>query len=93
MLSRCLQTGLQEQTSQALKVTEGEDWSLTDSSEDELREACDEDLIERISLEPSSCSIFSHSSSGTGPKPLGEGWPWALKRAVCNRCIGNPSVL
>ncbi|XP_041894254.1 leucine-rich repeat-containing protein 56 isoform X2 [Corvus kubaryi] len=61
----CLQTGLQEQTSQALKVTEGEDWSLTDSSQDELREACDEDLIERISLEPSSHSSFSHSSSGS----------------------------
>lgn len=56
----CLQTGQQEQTSQALKVNEDEDWSLTDSSEDELREACDENLIERISLDP-----FSHSLSGS----------------------------
>ncbi|XP_068049925.1 leucine-rich repeat-containing protein 56 isoform X2 [Anomalospiza imberbis] len=56
----CLQTGQQEQASQALKVNKGEDWSLTDSLENELREACDEDLIERISLDPS-----SHSSSGS----------------------------
>ncbi|XP_056347953.1 leucine-rich repeat-containing protein 56 isoform X2 [Oenanthe melanoleuca] len=41
----CLQTGQQEQTSQALKVNEGEDK--------------DKDLVERISLDPS-----SHSSSG-----------------------------
>lgn len=56
----CLQTGQQEQTSQALKVNKDEDRSLTDSLENELREACDEDLIERISLDPS-----SHSSSGS----------------------------
>ncbi|CAN8214836.1 unnamed protein product [Coccothraustes coccothraustes] len=56
----CLQTGQQEQASQSLKVNKGEDWSLTDSLENELREACDEDLIERISLDPS-----SHSSSGS----------------------------
>ncbi|XP_066043887.1 leucine-rich repeat-containing protein 56 isoform X1 [Chamaea fasciata] len=55
----CLQTGQQEQTSQALKVNEGKDWSLTDGSEDELGEACNEDLMERISLDP-----HSHSSSG-----------------------------
>lgn len=78
MLSRCLQTGQQEQTSQALKVNEGEDWSPTDSSEDELRDACDEDLIERISLDPS-----CHSSLGTGPKPPGKGWHWAVTHAVC----------
>nr|XP_021410771.1 leucine-rich repeat-containing protein 56 [Lonchura striata domestica] len=56
----CLQTGQQEQTSQALKVNKDEDRSLTDSLENALREACDEDLIERISLDPS-----SHSSSGS----------------------------
>ncbi|XP_063254338.1 leucine-rich repeat-containing protein 56 isoform X2 [Prinia subflava] len=56
----CLQTDQQEQTSQAQKVNEGKDWSLTDSSEDKLREACDEDLMERISLDPS-----SHSFSGS----------------------------
>ncbi|XP_032604613.3 leucine-rich repeat-containing protein 56 isoform X1 [Taeniopygia guttata] len=56
----CLQTGQQEQSSQALKVNKDEDRSLTDSLENELREACDEDLIERISLDPS-----SHSSSGS----------------------------
>ncbi|XP_071283761.1 leucine-rich repeat-containing protein 56 isoform X2 [Agelaius tricolor] len=56
----CLQTGQQEQASQALKVNKGEDWSLTDSLGNELREACDEDLIERISLDSS-----SHSSSGS----------------------------
>ncbi|XP_053837452.1 leucine-rich repeat-containing protein 56 isoform X5 [Vidua macroura] len=55
----CLQTGQQEQASQALKVNKGEDWSLTDSLENELREACDEDLIERISLDPSSHSSGS----------------------------------
>ncbi|XP_064570685.1 leucine-rich repeat-containing protein 56 isoform X1 [Zonotrichia leucophrys gambelii] len=56
----CLQTGQQEQASQALKVNEGEDWSLTDSLGNELREACDEDLIERISFDSS-----SRSSSGS----------------------------
>ncbi|KAL9848927.1 leucine-rich repeat-containing protein 56 isoform 2-T22 [Geothlypis trichas] len=56
----CLQTGQQEQASQALKVNKGEDWSLADSLGNELREACDEDLIERISLDSS-----SHSSSGS----------------------------
>ncbi|XP_030096348.1 leucine-rich repeat-containing protein 56 isoform X2 [Serinus canaria] len=56
----CLQTGQQEQASQSLKRNKGEDWSLTDSLENELREPCDEDLIERISLDPS-----SHSSSGS----------------------------
>lgn len=78
MLSRCLQTGQQEQTSQALKVNEGKDWSLIDSSEDELREACDEDLMERISFDPP-----SHSSSGTGLQPLGKGWHWEVTHAVC----------
>lgn len=42
MLSRCLQTGQQEQTSHALKENEGEDK--------------DKDFIERISLDPSSHS-------------------------------------
>lgn len=86
MLPRCLQTGQQEQTSQALKLNEDKDWSLTDSSENELRGACDEDLIERISFDAS-----SHSSSGTGPKPLGKGWHWAV--LFVDGCIGNPSVL
>lgn len=77
MLSRCLQTGQQEKAIQALKVTlsgeeEGEDCSLTDSCEDELRKTCDEDLIERISLDFSCHSCLSQSSSGTGPKPLGK---------------------
>lgn len=59
MLSRCLQTGLQEQTSQALKVTEGEDWSLTDSSEDELREACDRTSLKgfHLNLHPAPFSL------------------------------------
>ncbi|XP_009274299.1 PREDICTED: leucine-rich repeat-containing protein 56 [Aptenodytes forsteri] len=66
---RCLQTAQQEKVSQALKVTlsdeeEGEDCNLTDSCEDELRETCDEDLIERISLDSSCHSCLSQSSSG-----------------------------
>ncbi|KAJ7398473.1 leucine-rich repeat-containing protein 56 [Pitangus sulphuratus] len=66
---RCLQTGQQEQASQASKVIlsheeEGEDCSLTDSSEDELRKAYDEDLAERISLDSSCHSSLSKSSSG-----------------------------
>lgn len=77
MLSRCLQTGQREKAAQALKVTlsnekEGEDCSLTDNFEDELKETCDEDLIERISLDSSCHSFLSQSSSGTGPKPLGK---------------------
>ncbi|KFQ85663.1 hypothetical protein N337_10772, partial [Phoenicopterus ruber ruber] len=64
---RCLQTGQQEKAIQALKVTlsdeeEGEDWSLTDSCEDELRETCVEDLIDRISLDASCHSCLSQSS-------------------------------
>ncbi|XP_072721167.1 leucine-rich repeat-containing protein 56 [Ciconia boyciana] len=67
---RCLQTDQQEKDAQALKVTlsdeeEGEDCSLTDSCEDELRETCGEDLIERISLDCSSHSCLSQSSSGS----------------------------
>ncbi|XP_037995508.1 leucine-rich repeat-containing protein 56 isoform X2 [Motacilla alba alba] len=62
----CLQTGQQEQASQALKVNKGEDWSLTDSLENELREACDEDLIERISLDPSSRSSSGSSQAQEG---------------------------
>ncbi|XP_075282568.1 leucine-rich repeat-containing protein 56 isoform X2 [Opisthocomus hoazin] len=67
---RCLQTGQQEEAAQALKVTlrdegEGEDCSLTGSCEDELRETCDEDLIERISLDSSCPSCLSQSSSGS----------------------------
>ncbi|KAM9278142.1 leucine-rich repeat-containing protein 56 [Morus bassanus] len=67
---RCLQTDQQEKAAQALKVTlsdeeEGEDCSLADSREDELRETCDEDLIERISLDSSCHSCFSQSSSGS----------------------------
>ncbi|XP_027559234.1 leucine-rich repeat-containing protein 56 isoform X2 [Neopelma chrysocephalum] len=67
---RCLQTGQQEQASQASKVIlsheeEGEDCSLTDSSEDELRKAYDEDLVERISLDSSCHSSLSKSSSGS----------------------------
>lgn len=85
MLSRCLQTGQQEQASQALKVNKGEDWSLADSLGNELREACDEDLIERISLDSS-----SHSSSGIGPKPLGEGWTWTKHVLFVDGCMGNP---
>ncbi|XP_035751255.1 leucine-rich repeat-containing protein 56, partial [Egretta garzetta] len=67
---RCLQTNQQEKASHALKVTlsdeeEGEACSLTDSYEDELRETCDEDLIERISLDSSCHSCLSQSSSGS----------------------------
>ncbi|XP_017664610.1 PREDICTED: leucine-rich repeat-containing protein 56 isoform X2 [Lepidothrix coronata] len=67
---RCLQTGQQEQASQASKVIlnheeEGENCSLTDSSEDELRKAYDEDLVERISLDSSCHSSLSKSSSGS----------------------------
>ncbi|KFW77684.1 hypothetical protein N305_03422, partial [Manacus vitellinus] len=65
---RCLQTGQQEQASQASKVIlnheeEGENCSLTDSSEDEFRKAYDEDLVERISLDSSCHSSLSKSSS------------------------------
>ncbi|XP_029819192.1 leucine-rich repeat-containing protein 56 isoform X2 [Manacus vitellinus] len=67
---RCLQTGQQEQASQASKVIlnheeEGENCSLTDSSEDEFRKAYDEDLVERISLDSSCHSSLSKSSSGS----------------------------
>ncbi|XP_050192559.1 leucine-rich repeat-containing protein 56 isoform X2 [Myiozetetes cayanensis] len=67
---RCLQTGQQEQASQASKVIlsceeEGEGCNLTDSSEDELRKAYDEDLAERISADSSSHSSLSKSSSGS----------------------------
>ncbi|XP_009468599.1 PREDICTED: leucine-rich repeat-containing protein 56 [Nipponia nippon] len=67
---RCLQTDQQEKAAQALKVTlsdgeEGEDCSLADSCEDELRETCDKDLIERISLGSSCHSCLSQSSSGS----------------------------
>ncbi|XP_010281594.1 PREDICTED: leucine-rich repeat-containing protein 56 [Phaethon lepturus] len=66
---RCRQTGQQEKATQALKVTlsdeeEGEDCSLADSCEDELRETCDECLIKRISLDSSCHSCLSQSSSG-----------------------------
>ncbi|KFQ71867.1 hypothetical protein N335_02987, partial [Phaethon lepturus] len=68
MLTRCRQTGQQEKATQALKVTlsdeeEGEDCSLADSCEDELRETCDECLIKRISLDSSCHSCLSQSSS------------------------------
>nr|XP_054491708.1 leucine-rich repeat-containing protein 56 [Agelaius phoeniceus] len=62
----CLQTGQQEQASQALKVNKGEDWSLTDSLGNELSEACDEDLIERISLDSSSRSSSGSSQAQEG---------------------------
>ncbi|KAM6069476.1 leucine-rich repeat-containing protein 56 isoform 3-T4 [Theristicus caerulescens] len=67
---RCLLTDQQEKAAEALKVTlgdeeEGEDCSLTDSCEDELRETCEEDLIERISLGSSCHSCLSQSSSGS----------------------------
>ncbi|XP_054684695.1 leucine-rich repeat-containing protein 56 isoform X1 [Grus americana] len=67
---RCLQTDQQEEATQALKLTlsheeEGEDCSLTDSCEDELRESCDEDLIERLSLDSSCQSCLSQYSSGS----------------------------
>ncbi|XP_071414816.1 leucine-rich repeat-containing protein 56 [Pithys albifrons albifrons] len=66
----CLQTGQQEQVSQAMEVIlsheeEGEDCDLTHSSEGELRKACDDDLIERISLDSSCHTSLSHSSSGS----------------------------
>ncbi|XP_065695923.1 leucine-rich repeat-containing protein 56 isoform X1 [Patagioenas fasciata] len=66
----CLQTDQQEKATQALKVTlshekEGEDCSLTDSCEDELRETSDEDLIGRISVDSSCHSCLSESSSGS----------------------------
>lgn len=84
MLPRCLQTGQQEQTSPALKMDKGEDWSLTDSSEDELKEAWAENLIERISLDPS-----SHSSSGTDLNP----WGRVDIGLFVDRCIGNPCFM
>ncbi|KAM6393714.1 leucine-rich repeat-containing protein 56 isoform 3-T3 [Pluvialis apricaria] len=67
---RCLQTGQREKATQALKLTlsdeeESEDCSLTDNFEDELKETCDEDLIERISLNSSCHSSLSQSSSGS----------------------------
>uniref|UniRef100_A0A8C4V0L5 Leucine rich repeat containing 56 n=1 Tax=Falco tinnunculus TaxID=100819 RepID=A0A8C4V0L5_FALTI len=67
---RCLQTGQQEEATQALKAAlgdeeEGDDCSLPDSCGDELRETCDEDLIERISLDSSCHSSLSQSSSGS----------------------------
>ncbi|PKK29197.1 leucine rich repeat containing 56, transcript variant X2 [Columba livia] len=66
----CLETDQQEKATQALKVTlsdekEGEDCSLTDSCEDELRETSDEDLIGRISVDSSCHSCLSESSSGS----------------------------
>ncbi|XP_074438556.1 leucine-rich repeat-containing protein 56 [Larus michahellis] len=75
---RCLQTGQQEKAAQALKVTlsdeeEGEGCSLTDSCEDELRETCHEDLIERISLDSSCHSCLSQSSSVSGSSQAQEG--------------------
>ncbi|KFP63054.1 hypothetical protein N322_06029, partial [Cariama cristata] len=65
---RCLQTDQQEKATQALKVTlsreeEGEGCSLTGSCEDELKKTCDENLIERISLDSSCHSCLSQSSS------------------------------
>ncbi|KFZ63956.1 hypothetical protein N321_11056, partial [Antrostomus carolinensis] len=65
---RSLQTDQQEEATQALKVTlsdegEGEDCSLTDSCEDELREICNEDFTERISLDSSYHSCLSQCSS------------------------------
>lgn len=69
MLSRCLQTGQQDKADRAVKITvsdeeEDEACSLADSSEEELREASDEDLVD------SSChSCVSQSSSG-----IGKGW-------------------
>ncbi|PKU46861.1 leucine-rich repeat-containing protein 56 [Limosa lapponica baueri] len=73
---RCLQTGQQEKDTQALEVTlndeeEGEDCSLTDSGEDELRETCHEDLIEKISLNSSCHSCRSQSSSGSSQAQKG----------------------
>lgn len=70
MMSSCLETDQQEKATQALKVTlsdekEGEDCSLTDSCEDELRETSDEDLIGRISVDSSCHSCLSESSSGS----------------------------
>ncbi|XP_010172117.1 uncharacterized protein LOC104529486, partial [Antrostomus carolinensis] len=67
---RSLQTDQQEEATQALKVTlsdegEGEDCSLTDSCEDELREICNEDFTERISLDSSYHSCLSQCSSGS----------------------------
>ncbi|XP_010084725.1 PREDICTED: leucine-rich repeat-containing protein 56, partial [Pterocles gutturalis] len=65
----CLQKAQQEEAAQALKGSlsdeeEGEDCSLMDGCED-LRETCDEDLIERISLGSSCHSCLSQSSSGS----------------------------
>uniref|UniRef100_A0A663ES54 Leucine rich repeat containing 56 n=1 Tax=Aquila chrysaetos chrysaetos TaxID=223781 RepID=A0A663ES54_AQUCH len=76
----CLQTGQQEKAIQALKVTlsgeeEGEDCSLTDSCEDELRETGDEDLTERISLDFSCHSCLSQSSSGSSQAQEGAVFP------------------
>ncbi|XP_009985123.1 PREDICTED: leucine-rich repeat-containing protein 56 [Tauraco erythrolophus] len=70
---RCLQTDQEEKAAQALKSCpstlsdkeEGEYCSLPDSCEDELREICDKDLIERISLDSSCQSSLSQSSSGS----------------------------
>ncbi|EOB03161.1 hypothetical protein Anapl_08489, partial [Anas platyrhynchos] len=62
-ISRCLQTGQQDKADRAVKITvsdeeENEAFSLAASSEEELRETSDEDLID------SSChSCVSQSSS------------------------------
>ncbi|XP_059681842.1 leucine-rich repeat-containing protein 56 [Gavia stellata] len=83
---RCLQTEQQGKAAQALKMTlsdeeEGEDCSLTDSCEDELRETCDEDLIERISLDSSCHSCLSQSSSGSSQAQEGAVF------SKLNRCL------
>ncbi|PKK29196.1 leucine rich repeat containing 56, transcript variant X3 [Columba livia] len=78
----CLETDQQEKATQALKVTlsdekEGEDCSLTDSCEDELRETSDEDLIGRISVDSSCHSCLSESSSDH----------WIVSPGVLNKSV------
>lgn len=77
MLSRCPQTGQQDKADRAVKITvsdeeEDEAFSLAASSEEELRETSDEDLID------SSChSCVSQSSSG-----IGKGWHCVVTSAA-----------
>ncbi|XP_071617879.1 leucine-rich repeat-containing protein 56 isoform X3 [Heliangelus exortis] len=72
----CLQTSQPEKAAQALKVPlvgeeESEECSLPGSCEDELRETCEKNLIERISLESSGHSCLSQSSSGSSQAQKG----------------------
>jgi len=78
LLSRCLHAAQQERVIPAAKVAtddeeEDEGCSLANGGESKLRDTSDEDLTEGISPDSSFHSCFSHTSSGTGPRPLGKG--------------------